>query len=205
MDRCFLALLAPLIAWTPLAFADSRTDLTISGVITPSACTPSLSDGGIVNHGKVTVKDLDANQPTRLDAGTLFLQVSCEAATVFTLTTLDNRGGTSAIHPTHHGLGLVNDDQKLGSVALGVFDTIADGAPVKAIMSRDDGANWRVSSYLGHAGLTAFAAVDEPGTPVPIKLLNARITAFTTITRANDLTLTDEIPIDGHITLQLNY
>lgn len=206
MERCSLALLAPLLlACAPSALAASSTHLSVTGLITPSACTPDLSGGGLVDHGKVTVKDLNGEQPTRLPTGTLFLNVNCEAATLFTLTTLDNREGSSAIHPAHHGLGVVNDDQNLGSVALGLFDTVADGNPVRTIMSNNDGASWRVSSYLGHAGLTAFAALTDLSTPIAIKDLHARLTAFTTIVRANDLTLTDEVPIDGHITVQLNY
>jgi type 1 fimbria pilin len=202
-----LSLLAAVLLLTgaPPALANSNTDLTVTGMITPSACEPSLSSGGVVEHGKVEMKDLDPDQPTRLETGTLYLEVNCEAATLFTLTTVDNRSGSSAIHPTHHGLGIVNDDEKLGSVALGLFDAIADGAAVKTIMSRDEGASWRVSSYLGHAGRTAFAALNAPGTPIAIKVLRARLTAFTTIVRASDLTLTDEIPIDGHVTVQLNY
>lgn len=206
MERCSLALLVPLlIVCAPVAVAASSTELSVTGIITPRACTPSLSGSGIINHGKVMAKDLSADQNTRLPNGTLFLEVSCESATLFTLTTIDNRGGSSAIHPTQHGLGIVNDDQSLGSVGFGLFDAVADSMPVKTIMSRDDGANWRVSSYLGHAGRTSFAALTDTSTPIAIKQLNARLTAFTTIVRANDLTLTDEIPIDGHVTVQLNY
>ena len=206
MERCSLALLTPLlIACAPVAFAASSTDLSVTGLITPSACTPSLSGGGIVDHGKVTVKDLRPDQPTALENGTLYLEVNCDGATPFTLTTIDNREGSSAFHPNSHGLGVINDDQNLGSVALGLFDTVADGAAVRTIISLNDGATWRVSSYLGHAGLTAFAALSDLSTPIAIKDLRARLTAFTTIVRANDLTLTDEIPIDGHVTVQLNY
>lgn len=206
MDRYFLALLAPLlIACAPATHAASSTELSVTGLITPGACTPSLSGGGVVDHGKVTVKDLNPLKPTSLQNGTLYLDVNCEAATLFTLTTIDNRSGSSAFHPNSHGLGVINDDQNLGSVAFGLFDAIADGAPVKTIMSLNDGANWRVSSYLGHAGLTSFASLTDQTTPIAIKDLNARLTAFTTIVRANDLTLSDEIPIDGHVTMQLNY
>ncbi|MHC8390397.1 DUF1120 domain-containing protein [Pseudomonas sp. MDT2-39-1] len=205
MERCSLALLTPLLlVCAPAAFAASSADLSVTGLITPSACTASLSGGGIVDHGKVTVKDLRPDQPTALENGTLYLEVNCDAATLFTLTTIDNREGSSAFHPNSHGLGVVNDDQNLGSVAFGLFDTVADGAAVKTIISLNDGA-WRVSSYLGHAGRTAFAALSDLSTPIAIKDLRARLTAFTTIVRANDLTLTDEIPIDGHVTVQLNY
>lgn len=52
---CFTATV--LMAGTPGAFAASATDLSVTGVITPSSCVPSLSSGGIVDHGKLTVKD----------------------------------------------------------------------------------------------------------------------------------------------------
>src|SRR5689334_13790709 len=107
MDRCSLALLTPLvIACAPVALAASSADLRVTGLITPSACTPSLSGGGIVDHGKVTVKDLKPDQPTALKRGTLYLEVNCDATTPFTLTTIDNREGSSAIHPNSHGLGV---------------------------------------------------------------------------------------------------
>lgn len=202
-----LSLLAAVLLLTgaPSALARSNTDLSVTGMITPSACKPSLSSGGIVEHGRVGMKDVHPDQPTRLENGTLYLDVNCEAATLFTLTTVDNRSGSSAISPSQHGLGIVNDDEKLGSVALGLFDAIADKAAVKTISSRDDGVSWRASPYLGHAGKTSFAAMNAPDTPIAIKDLHARLTAFTIIVRASDLTLTDEIPIDGHITVQLDY
>lgn len=206
LDRCSLALSASLlIACAPVAHAASSTELSVTGTITPSACAPTLSDGGIVDHGKLTARDLDPLLPTRLPAGEMQLQVQCEAATYFTLTTVDNRAGSSAIKPEHHGLGMVNDDQKLGSVAFGVFDPHADSIAVLTIMSRDGGATWNRSTYLGHAGLTAFAAPSDPRTPIAIKDLNARLRAFTVIAPASDLTLLDELPIDGHATMQLKY
>jgi hypothetical protein len=134
------------------------------------------------------------------------LQVRCEGMTLFTLTTLDNRAGTSAINPVFHGLGVVNDAEKLGSVAFGLFDPLADGKPVQTIMSRNGGDDWRATTYLGHAGLTAFAVPGgPPHTPLAMQELIARLLAFTIIAPAADLTLLDELPIDGHVTLQLQY
>lgn len=196
---------ALLLSATSSAFAASSTDLTVTGTITPSACAPTLSDGGIVDHGKLTARDLDPLQPTRLPAGEMQLEVHCEGSTFFTLTTVDNRAGTSAIKEEYHGLGVVNEDQKLGSVSFGVFDPQADGRSVLTIISRDNGASWRASTYLGHAGMTSFAAPGDPHTPIAIKDLNARLRAFTIIAPADDLTLVDELPIDGHATLQLKY
>lgn len=50
MDKPTLALL--LAAFAPAAFAASSADLNVFGTITPSACAPVLSDGGVIDHGK---------------------------------------------------------------------------------------------------------------------------------------------------------
>ncbi len=203
MDKPTLALL--LAALAPGAFAASSTDLNVSGTITPSACAPVLSNGGVIDHGKMTSKDLQPASPTRLDAAEMRLEVQCEGETFFTLTTVDNRAGTSAINPRHHGLGMTAEKEKLGSVAFSLFDPVADDKPVKAIISSNGGANWSPSIYLGHEALTSFAALDGPNTPIALKTLNARLRAFTIIVPAEALTLLDEVPIDGQATLQLKY
>lgn len=207
MERCSLVFSASLvIACTPAALAASNTELSVTGTITPSACSPTLSNGGVVNHGTVTARELDPALPTRLPAGEMQLEVHCEGTTYFTLTTLDNRAGSSAVNPAYHGLGVVNDTEKLGSVGFGLFEPLADNKPVQTIMSRDGGGTWVTSSYLGHAGLTAFAAPGgPPHTPVAMRDLKARLRAFTTIAPATDLTLIDKLVIDGHATLQLKY
>lgn len=201
--RVTLALL--LAANAPGAFAASSTDLSVTGIITPSSCTPTLSNDGVVDHGKLTVKDLDQTLPTRLETGEILLEVHCEGESLFTLTTVDNRAGSSAIKPEFHGLGIVNEDQKLGSVAFGIFEPVADAQPVEVIMSRNGGISWGRSSYLGHAALTAFAAPGAPNTPLALRDLSARLQAFTIIVPSKGLGVTDELPIDGAATLQLKY
>lgn len=194
-----------LAAFTPGAFAASNTDLNVTGTITPSSCTPLLSNGGVIDHGKMTARDLQPTKPTLLDPAEMRLEVQCEGETFFTLTTEDNRAGTSAINPAHHGLGTTPEDQKLGSVAFSLFDPVADDDAVNVIISRNGGASWSLSPYLGHEALTSFAAVGGPHTPIALKKLSARLRAFTIIVQSTDLTLLDEVPIDGQATLQLKY
>lgn len=203
MDKLTLALL--LAALTPGAFAASSTDVNVSGTITPSACAPVLSNGGVIDHGKMTAKDLQPASPTRLTPAEMRLEVLCEGETFFTLSTVDNRAGTSAINPRHHGLGLTPQKEKLGSVSFSLFDPLADNTPVKVITSSNGGANWDESIYLGHEALTSFAAVGGPNTPIALKTLSARLRALSIIVPATNLTLLDEVPIDGQATLQLKY
>lgn len=206
MDRTYSAAFAVLLAaCAPVTVVASSTDLSVTGSITPSSCTPTLSNGGVIDHGKMAAKDLQVVKPTLLDPAEMRLEVHCEGETFFTLTTVDNRAGTSAINPAHHGLGTTEENQKIGSVAFSLFDPMADDAAVDVVISRNGGATWAPSPYLGHEALTSFAAIGGPNTPIALKTLSARLRAFTIIVPATELTLLDEVPIDGQATLQLKY
>ncbi|KRP44640.1 Protein of unknown function [Pseudomonas libanensis] len=198
-------LVLALAAGSPSVLAASATHLSVTGIITPSACSADLSKGGVVDHGKLAARDLSRHTPTTLQLALMILEVHCEAPTLFTLTALDNRAGSSAIDPALHGLGTINDEQMLGSVAFGVFEPVADKVAVNTIVSRDGGASWETSDYLGHAALTAFAAPGMPNIPIALQHLYASLLAVTVIVPADQLPLLDEVPIDGHATLQIKY
>ena len=185
-------------------FAASSLDLTVKGIITPSACAPEVSGGGNVDFGKVSVKDLNSDTYTDLPRETMLLSVHCEGPTFFTLNTIDNRAGTTASHFSWHGLGLTPSDEKLGDAGLGLYQPVADGVPVRTITSRDGGVTWMPSVMLSHTVLTAVA--DNDGVvPIAIQELDAEIRLITHIAPASSLTLTDDVPIDGHATVQVNY
>ncbi|TFY92629.1 DUF1120 domain-containing protein [Pseudomonas kairouanensis] len=206
MDKITPATLAlVLAACAPGAFAASSTDVSLSGSITPSACDTRLTDGGVVDYGKLAARDLEPNKPHQLPLADMQVEVNCEGQTFFTLTTVDNRAGTSAINPAHHGLGVVGNDQKLGSVALVLLDPVADGVTVNVINSSNGGATWFPSAYLGHERLASFATAGGPNTPVAIKDLSARLRAFSILVPAAQLPLLDEVPIDGSATLVVKY
>lgn len=188
----------------PPAFANSNTELLVQGVITPSACAPVVSGGGIVDFGKVSVKDLNTHTYTDLPRETMLLSVRCDGPTFFTLNTIDNRPGTAASHFSWHGLGTTANDEKVGDAGLGLYTPVADNVSVRTITSRDGGTTWMPSVMLSHTLLTAVANSDDV-TPIAIQELDAEIRLITHIAPANDLTLTDEVPIDGHATVQVNY
>ena len=185
-------------------WAASSQDLTVKGVITPSACAPVVSGGGTVDFGKVSVKDLNADTYTDLPRETLLLSVRCEGPTIFTLNTIDTRAGTAASHFSWHGLGMTPSDEKVGDAGLGLYSPVADGIPVRTITSRDGGVTWIPSVMLSHTLLTAVADSDGLA-PIAIQELDAEIRLITHIAPASNLTLTDEVPIDGHATVQVNY
>lgn len=206
MDKRTPFLLAPLLLACALqATAASSTQLTVQGSITPSACVPSLTDDGHIEHGKITVKDLDPQKPTALRQGLLMLEVVCEGPTFFALGTIDNRAGSSALNQAHHGLGTVNDTQRVGSAVFGLMNPVADSVAVRTIVSSNAGASWQESMVLGHRTLTAFAAMSGAPQPIALTTVHAELRVYTTIVGASELDVTDEIPIDGNATVEMKY
>ena len=195
---------ALVLLFTPMAFAASNTDLAIKGSITPSACELLMSSGGVVDFGKMSAKTLNAEQFTSLPNQAMEFSVRCEGPTFFTLNTIDNRAGSSANHDSWHGLGMTPDGEKLGGAALALRELVADGIPARPIVSEDGGMTWKAAVALNHVMLTAVAMGNELA-PIAVKNLDAQLSLYTHIAPAERLTLIDEVPVDGHATVQLNY
>ncbi|MBV4451077.1 MULTISPECIES: DUF1120 domain-containing protein [Pseudomonas] len=195
---------ALLAAGSSAAFAASSVDLSVKGVITPSACTPGLSNGGLADIGKLSAKDLNVDQLTRLEELTLQLTVTCDGSTLMALESRDNRLGSEYDNRGNFGLGLINGTEKLGSMELELLSAVADGGPVKIIDSSDSGAHWIFNSWLMHGGLKSVTNT-EIAAPTPVQLLTADLRILPLIAPTNTLTLTNEVPIDGSITMTVWY
>ncbi|MBO0491821.1 DUF1120 domain-containing protein [Pseudomonas sp. Marseille-Q1929] len=193
-----------LLASTGHAFAASSVDLSVKGSITPSACTPTLSNSGVIDHGKLSAKDLSPTSPTTLGISPLTMEVSCDAATLFALRGIDNRAATSnSIY--NYGLGLINGTQKLGWFWMTLENPIADNDPVRLITSWD-GSTWSPDLTFWYAGLWAgFAAADDLTLPIAIQKLTAQIKVRTVVVATNSLDLSNEVAIDGSATMEVKY
>ncbi|QAY88159.1 DUF1120 domain-containing protein [Pseudomonas arsenicoxydans] len=199
---------AVLLTGASSAFAASSTDLTVTGTITPVACTPSLAKSGIVDYAKISVKDLNLTTATNLGAETIQLTLNCDESARFAIRTIDNRENTSApSSDINYGLGLINGTEKLGYYNLRLQNPVAD-VPVTTLQSNDKGATWglsgaglvRQSQWMGFGNQTA-------GVWAPDALQNLSLDVWVNafIARADSLTLTDEVKLDGSATLQIEY
>ncbi|CRM42752.1 hypothetical protein [Pseudomonas sp. 28 E 9] len=201
---------ALLLAMTAPVFAASSVDLAVKGLITPSACTPTLAEGGVADYGKIAARDLRENQPTPLPATTLQLNLSCEAATLFALDGVDNRAGSSNSPDDYsYGLGVINDTERVGNFVIIVRDYLADGLPVSKLVSIDNGTTWNENSEDAiwmRGRLTAFGNnANGNWAPIAIKTLNSNLVVHPFIAASSELTLTREQPIDGSATLEVVY
>ncbi|WP_131107889.1 DUF1120 domain-containing protein [Pseudomonas sp. Sample_10] len=204
MKKYFMALsTAALVNVAPYALASS-TDLTVTGVITPAACTPSLSNGGVVDNGKISAKDLNPTTSTMIGRHPLKLTVACDAPIQFALNPIDNRAGTGALR-TWFGLGLTDAGEKLGHFSIGVSNTLADGVAAQAIESDDNGQSWFRAHGSAPGLLLSVASTTDDSTPLRVKDLTMDFEVRTSIAPANSLTLTDEVVMDGSATFEMKY
>lgn len=196
---------ALLLALSSSVFAASSVDLTVKGLITPNACTPSLP--GDVDFGKIAAKDLNIDSPTTLERKTLPLSINCDAATLFAIQPIDNRAG-SAFSRLYFGLGMINENQKLGRYLLGFTNPVAETPSTLLAMYNADG-RWVTllpDEVMGPNDLVALGSRGDSGwAPHPIKDALIDVTLYTTINPAKDLTLTDEVAIDGSATFEVKY
>jgi len=194
-----------LLTGSSAVFAASSVDLTVRGLITPSACEPTLAGGGNVEIGKISAKDLKADENTLLQDQVLQLTVTCDGATLMAIEPKDNRAGSaSEIDDSTFGLGLVNSTEKLGFFQMTLQSAVGDGVELGPIASRDGGLTWTRLMFLINNGITSVANTTTVA-PVPVQSLVADLLIAPAIAPASSLTLTEEVPIDGSATLTVKY
>ncbi|MGR3888115.1 DUF1120 domain-containing protein [Pseudomonas sp. 1152_12] len=189
-----------------LVVAASSTELNVTGLITPSACTTTLSPDSIVDHGKVPAHTLNQYEFKDLPTQELGLEVSCNQPVLFVLVGVDNRADSSLGPGFYYGLGNNTHapTERLGMISLTIRQVTADNQPVLVLASSNQGETWFPESKAYPNNYMGFAS---PGTlvPEPHRLVNATLQINTSINAATYLTLKQEVPLDGSIMLDLRY
>lgn len=190
------------------AFAASTTELSVTGTITPVACTPTLANGGVVNYDKISAKDLKPTSHTRLEDQSIQLTIDCDAPAQFAISVSDNRKNTASVGNSAFGLGLINVNEKLGSYQLSFINPVGN-VPVNSMYSRNKGDTWSrldADSAIFPTDWVGFGnRIDSNWTPDFLQTVTVDIALTTLIAPANNLTLTDKVNLDGSATLQIEY
>jgi len=202
MKKYFAALTTTaLISAAPFALAVSSTELMVKGSITPVACTPTLSRD-VIELGKISARDLDAEQNTKVGTHDLQLTVTCNAATKFAVNPIDNNPNTGVIDA--FGLGLGNEGEELGFYHPRVMKVMDGTTVLDPIESANDGTTWTKASEAKPGYLLSVAAVGETD-PANARNVTIDFVVDSWIARADGLDLTDEITIDGSATFEVKY
>ena len=203
-----------LMGMATAALAVSPNALEVKGTITPLACTPTFSNNGTVNYGKISRQDLNVDTRTQLRDEFLDLDISCNTAAPFALIMRDNRKGSAIINSQiYYGLNFDRSGNRIGLYSLH-FDparTVADALPqVYRTDSTTGGRGWSTSSFspIPIAANSWLGFTDLAGStagPVEIKNLSSRVTLVAVIAPTSTLDLSDDAILDGSATLEVVY
>lgn len=201
MNKHLIALTgALLITGTTSVFAASTVDLTVKGIITPNACTPVLSGGGVIDHGKISAKDLDPDKPTHLPDQSIQLSITCDADTQIAFQVMDNVGDP-AEDSTAYSLGLIGA-QPVGGYYLSIESAVANGESAVPVSSEDKGSSWRAWKYINKARWSSVSQAAD-NTPATANNIQATVQVKTSINPG--LVISDDVPFAGSATFTVMY
>jgi hypothetical protein len=214
MNLYGIALSTALLLIPPMAHAASTVELTVKGHITPLACTPTLSGGGVVDLEKISHQDLNIETGTRLPLRQLSLGISCNGPTRFALLMTDNRDGSANVNSEiFYGLGLDNSGNKVGlfSVSFDPTLTVVDSvAQIYGTESTTGGVAWRPANLrpidIGSQSYLAFTDTEgSTAGPSAIQNLNTLLKVEVVLAALKNLDLSTDVRIDGSGSLQIVY
>lgn len=215
MNKFFLTV-AMAASLTPFVAQAATVDLTISGTIVPTSCTPSFSGGSNIDLGRIPFGTLSATEQNTRPVLFTNLTIICDAAAPVAISVTDNRGATkvpnlnfedAANGDFYFGLGST-DGTGIGGFALYKEQPMADGELMLHLIRSGDSAPWQVASsgIIRNAPYSYSMGPTLSGGPVAARTHTYPLRVVGVIRPTTDLPpIRDEVPIDGSVTFELFY
>ncbi|MDG5476142.1 MULTISPECIES: DUF1120 domain-containing protein [Citrobacter] len=208
--------------------ADTAT-LKVAGRLTNAACTPTMSDAGVADYGKIYLGNLSATATNQLGQKNITLTLSCTAATKMAWRLSENRPGTRAFgievanadvagastnaSTRTNGLGKTAGNVKIGGWALYVDLPNLKANGVAADMVEGNGTltqAWKKSTtgaVTNDAGDLIWYSVATTGSVDPLAITEAvfPLVVSAAVVDTATLAITDDTPLDGEATITLGY
>lgn len=206
------------------AFAADTADLKVQGTLIMGSCTPTLSSGGVVDYGKISLSSLSAADINQLGTKEITLTLTCQSPTKVAWSALDDQSST--VIDTQPVVGaetvpLVTDEFGLGKTAggtsLGSYailtanngEPLVDGEVGHVGISDDDAATWKAGSnggsYSHGDGSRLMTYVDTTGIPVAFTTASDILRVGASIQDTTTLAITDDTPLTGQATISVKY
>ncbi|ALZ96359.1 hypothetical protein APT61_10195 [Leclercia adecarboxylata] len=206
---------------TTSAFAAETAVLKVKGVLTNSACSVELSEGGVINYGTIHLGGLEADKNNVLGQKQLPVSIECTAATKVGFTITDNHEDSNARLPVDvntsknitekyytYGVGKTTGGVKIGNYGMWMTDVTADGKSVDAIVQNQDwtDGHWATGS-VPRSDAFATSSFAATGTKEPVAINKATFNFVTNlvIQGTSTLAITDDTPFEGQATMTLVY
>lgn len=209
-----MSAVAALLAVSTAALAGPTATLRVTGTITPGACTPVLSNSGIIDFGETSVDALPSTGTLALAGKSVTATVTCTGPTKVAMSFVDNRADSVPAHSneptgaaTVFGLGKAGTIN-IGSYGLSIASISGDGTAGDLLMSSDKTSwskmtldtfvnNSTAQQYLTYATTGTTAAKEATVFTFNLKATPALSSALTAITETADL--------DGNATINFEY
>lgn len=202
------------------ALAAATTELKVSGVIKPPACTPTLAAGGVIDYGVIPAGSLNVNAPTALAEKAVGITISCSSAVKVGYRAVDNRQasmvkGVVAAAGTHKAIGDngafglgVAGGANIGAYTLRIepASVAADGSTPDSLYSNNGTWTKSTTGLFGATGNFAKAfSLAGTTTPAAYKNITATLSVQAIIDKASNLPLAQDIQLDGSATIEVLY
>lgn len=206
------------------AMAAETAVLKVTGTLTNAACTPTLSNGGVVDYGTLRLGELSATSVNSLPNKAIDLTINCTSATKVAWDGMDNQASSrpSPALPVNAGSDLATPANTLtfgmgktdGGVNIGNYIIRIDTAPVYDGISgllithnTDWGNVWNTSGNAQRNDGYSWYTAAQTGTtePVAFKTATFALSIRGTIQDTTTLAVTDDTAINGQATFTLRY
>lgn len=209
------------------AHAVDTAVLKVKGTLTNASCTPTLSNGGIVDYGTIRLGELSATATNQLGERDATLTITCTSPTKLGWGVTDDRTDSVSLnvnvavlgsysYPTDGtamGLGKTTGGVAIGNWALYVVaaNVTADGKQAIIVKSTDQNPLWRNATSLPtlnakqHTVMSVISS--DASTPDPMAFTQVVYPLKTSVAIDNTsrLAITDDTQLDGQATITLKY
>lgn len=190
------------------ASAGSSVDLFVKGRILPASCDIDVSNN-TVGLGDMLAGDLSQDSVNELDErqATSFT-INCNAPTLVAMRSIDNRAGT-ALNSDHEtfGMGLDSAGNKIGRFKM--YMNVSSSYNLNPITSFNGGKSWSNGGFFSpEKGSLHGAGKNKDGVweIQPITSITGHFGIKSMyLAPMKNLSLGDEVKIDGHATIELVY
>ncbi|MBP0596593.1 DUF1120 domain-containing protein [Herbaspirillum sp. LeCh32-8] len=198
--------------------AASSVPMEVSVTMTPAACTPTLSGGGVADYGLMNAAILKPGQITALPAISMVFSVNCDAAAKFSVLVIDNR--TASVVPglvaMGSGNGALGDDYNFGlgssagrsvggySIRFVTGSYTGDYQPA-LLMSSPDGLNWTSAANNAVSKRLQYSWGTGGATTEAYRALSGSLSVQPYVNKPENLSLSNDVVLDGSATLELHY
>ncbi len=209
-------------ALVPLAaMADPSAELKVKGSIRPPGCTPTLAAGGTADFGVIPLASLNRNATTTLGQRMIGFSISCTAKIKLALAANDNRKSSVIAGAPAGAFGLgASAGKNIGYYSLTIQSVTGDGTWTSLLRYSNggtldvwspDGSYRTVTNPPGwmpgnsNLGLGPLAFAQTGNSPSAYQTISGTFIIQATVERAANLPSNQEIPLDGSVTLEVQY